>query len=89
MTAAICVLLVWNLVVFIFYGADKRKAQKGRWRISEGTLIVCAFLLGGIGALLGMSIFRHKTRRWKFRILVPLAVLANAAALYGIGILLY
>jgi len=31
----VCALLVWNLIVFILYGADKRKAKKGKQRISE------------------------------------------------------
>ena len=34
-------------------------------------------LFGGTGALLGMRVFRHKTRHWKFRILVPLLAVAQ------------
>ena len=77
---AIAALIVWNVIVLALYGADKRKARKGKWRTSEATLIVCAFLMGGVGALLAMSLFRHKTKHLKFRLLVPLAVVVNIGA---------
>lgn len=61
-----------NIVAFAAYGIDKRKAQKGRWRISESTLLLLAFFGGALGALLGMRVFHHKTKHWKFKILVPM-----------------
>jgi len=70
-------IMLWNVVVFALYAADKRRAEKNQWRISEATLIICAFLMGGIGAFLGMKILRHKTKHTKFKLLVPLAVLIN------------
>ena len=60
-----------NLLVFIVYGVDKYKAIHNKWRIPEATLLVAA-LFGVIGALLGMIFFRHKTRKLKFLIIVPL-----------------
>ena len=77
-------LVVWNFTVFILYAADKRKAKAGRWRISEKTLLLCTFLLGAPGAVLGMLAVRHKTRHWKFRILVPLALLLQIGLLVWI-----
>ncbi|MCL2225572.1 MAG: DUF1294 domain-containing protein [Defluviitaleaceae bacterium] len=74
---AAIVFLVWNGIVFFLYKADKAKAQSGQWRISEATLILCAFLMGGLGALLGMKLLRHKTKHLKFKVLVPLAVIVN------------
>lgn len=65
-------LLLVNLAAFAAYGIDKRRAQKDRWRIPESTLLLLAFFGGALGALLGMSVFRHKTKHWKFKILVPL-----------------
>lgn len=79
------VLGIWNLITFALMGIDKRKAQKGKYRISEKTLFLCAFLLGGIGVICGMYIFRHKTKHWSFRILVPISVIVNLAACYFIG----
>lgn len=66
--------LAINIVAFAAYGIDKWKAKHNKWRISEMTLIVLAFLGGALGALLGMKVFRHKTQHWKFKILVPLAL---------------
>lgn len=68
-------LLAVNMIAFAVYGADKHRAVRRRWRISEATLILISFLGGGIGALAGMLFFHHKTRKWKFRILVPLSIL--------------
>jgi uncharacterized membrane protein YsdA (DUF1294 family) len=70
---------LWNLLTFSLYGVDKYKAQKNQWRISESTLIACAFLMGGAGALFGMAIFRHKTKHLKFKLLIPLAIIINIA----------
>lgn len=75
---------VWNVFVFLLYGMDKWKAKHQKWRISESVLISTALCLGGIGALLGMMLFHHKTRKWKFRIFVPLSVIIEAAVVYGI-----
>ena len=63
--------LVINIITFVLYGVDKRRAIKDKWRIPEATLIGLAALGGGIGALLGMITWHHKTKKWKFRILVP------------------
>lgn len=68
-------LILVNLVAFCLYGADKRKAQKNKWRVPERTLLWLAFLGGAIGAWLGMRRFRHKTQHTRFRVLVPLACL--------------
>lgn len=60
-----------TIVTFILYGVDKGKAKKGRWRIPEKTLLLFAACFGGLGAFLGMKIFRHKTKHTSFKILVP------------------
>jgi len=74
-------LLTINVIAFAAYGIDKWKARHGKWRISEMTLILLAFIGGALGALLGMKVFRHKTQHWKFKILVPLALLLWIAGL--------
>ena len=60
-----------SAVTFVLFGIDKHKAVKHRWRIPEATLLLVS-VFGGVGGLLGMLFFHHKTRKWKFRILVPL-----------------
>ena len=72
-------LVIWNLLVFLLYGLDKYKSIHHKWRIKESILLLTAFLMGGLGALVGMFVFRHKTKHLKFKILVPLAVLFNIA----------
>ncbi|MCL2376335.1 MAG: DUF1294 domain-containing protein [Defluviitaleaceae bacterium] len=74
---ALGIFALWNIITFAMYGADKGKAKKGRWRVSETALIACAFLMGGVGSFLGMRLFRHKTQHLKFKLLVPLAIIVN------------
>ena len=68
-----------NLLTFLAYGLDKWKARKGKWRIPEATLILLAVFGGSVGALLGMSVFHHKTKHKKFTIGLPLILLAQVA----------
>lgn len=68
-------LFALNLVAFFTYGWDKRKAKRDQWRVPEHTLLALAFAGGGLGALLGMGVFHHKTRKAKFRLGVPVALL--------------
>ena len=65
-------LLIINLLGFIVMYIDKRKAKKDKWRISEKTLFTLTLLGGGIGTITGMYKFRHKTKKKKFTIGMPL-----------------
>lgn len=65
-------LLLMNVVAFLVYGLDKLKAMNHWRRIPEVLLLSLSFLGGGMGSLMAMSLFRHKTRHALFRILVPL-----------------
>lgn len=51
---------------------DKAKAMKKEWRIAEKTLFSVAILGGAIGGVLGMYLFRHKTRHNSFAFGFPL-----------------
>lgn len=61
------VIALWNGMVFLTYGLDKRKAIQNRWRIPEKVLLLESWLLGGFGALLGGHLFHHKVRKWYFQ----------------------
>lgn len=76
----IYVWLTWNIVTLLIMGVDKRKAVRHKRRISEAALLWSAFLMGGAGALAGSLLFRHKTQKTKFRILLPLACVCNLGA---------
>lgn len=69
-----------NVVAFAVYGADKRRAKKGKRRVPEKTLFLLAAVGGSAGALAGMRSFRHKTRHWYFVWGIP-AILAAQIAL--------
>ena len=75
-------LAVMSVIAFLLYGADKRKARNGRWRIRESTLLLTGFFGGAVGALLGMQLFRHKTRHWYFWLVNLLGLLVQAAVAY-------
>ena len=60
-----------NLAAFALYGIDKRRAKRGKWRVPEATLLLIAVIGGSVGALAGMYLFRHKTRKPKFSVGVP------------------
>ena len=72
-------LLVINLVAFVMYGIDKRRAIKDKWRVPEKTLLLVALFGGSVGAFAGMQVFHHKTKHWKFLIGVPACILLHIA----------
>lgn len=57
---------VLSVAALLLYGVDKLKAKAGAWRISEAALLGVGFFGGAVGALLGMKLWRHKTRHWYF-----------------------
>ena len=82
MNKMLCIyLVVMNAAAFVMMGADKRRARKGRWRIPEKALFAAALAGGSAGAILGMQIFRHKTRHWYFVWGMP-AILALQLVLF-------
>lgn len=87
-TVFITYLIVINLISFLLMGIDKRRAIQNRWRISEKTLFLSALLFGSVGALVGMHVFRHKTRHISFRIGLP-TILAAQICIVVFGVLLY
>ena len=75
-------LAVMSVIAFILYFADKKKAQNGKWRIKEATLLGIGFFGGAVGALATMKIFRHKTKHWYFTAINAAGLAAQAAVLY-------
>ena len=59
-------LIIINIITLLIYGLDKYLAIKNLRRISEFSLFFLSFIGGPLGALLGMLIFRHKTKKIKF-----------------------
>lgn len=72
-------LVVVNLVGFLLMFIDKKKAQNNRWRIKEATLFLTAAVGGSIGSILGMQMFRHKTKHMSFVIGMPAILILQIA----------
>ena len=70
-------LLTINALGFWIMLDDKQRARKKRWRIPEATLLTVAILGGSAGCFLGMRLCRHKTRKPKFSIGIPVILLAQ------------
>ena len=75
-------LLAASVLDFSLMGADKRRAKAHRRRVPEKVFFWVAVLGGSPGAILGMWIFRHKTRHWYFRAGFPLLFLFQALLLF-------
>ena len=83
-------LLIINLIGFASMGMDKRKAVRHTYRIPEKTLFLAALLGGSIGSILGMQLFRHKTKHWYFVIGMPAILILQILLiffLFHLGIL--
>ena len=76
-------LLVVNLIGFVLMFVDKKRAQNNQWRIKEATLFLSAAIGGSIGAMLGMKVFRHKTKHLSFLIGMPAIFIVQVALVIG------
>ena len=85
---ALAVIAVMNVVAFTLMGIDKRRARRGAWRISERALFMTTACFGGLGGVLGMKVFRHKTQHWYFRVFFPVLLVLQIAIL-AIGVHYY
>lgn len=79
-------LLLINIAAIAITCLDKRRAQKGKWRIKESTLLIIAALGGSFFMYLTMHIIRHKTQKKKFMLGIPLIFIIQ---LIGIIVLVY
>jgi uncharacterized membrane protein YsdA (DUF1294 family) len=66
-----------NLVSLLLFRTDKQLARKRKRRIAEKTLFLSAILGGGPGAVLGMHLFSHKTKKAAFQLGLPLIAIVN------------
>ncbi len=79
-TPLIIYLIAVNVLAFAVYGWDKARSKvQGARRVPEKTLFLLALLGGSVGAVLGMRVWRHKTRHWYFKYGLPAILLAQLA----------
>jgi len=78
-------LIAINIIGLVVMQLDKSASRKrNAQRIPERTLFLIAILGGSFGSSLGMFLFRHKTRKFIFKIGFPLILI-----LQTIGFLYY
>lgn len=70
---------VLTVLTFSLWGIDKYRATVNQWRVPERVLLTLTFIGGAFGALAGMTLLRHKTRKTHFWLLVLLACIIHAA----------
>jgi uncharacterized membrane protein YsdA (DUF1294 family) len=77
--------IIISIISFFTMYRDKQLAIKHKWRVPEATLFLLAAALGSIGILLGMKVFRHKTKHIKFILGIPFILVLQLVILYFIG----
>ncbi|MBP9995815.1 MAG: DUF1294 domain-containing protein [Lachnospiraceae bacterium] len=77
-------LLIVNIIGFALMGIDKKRAIKRAFRIPEATLFLIAIIGGTIGSILGMYVFRHKTRHVSFVYGMPAILFIQIAAIVAL-----
>ncbi len=79
-------LVFMSVVSFFLFGNDKKKAENGKDRTKEKTLLFSAVYGGAIGAFIGRIVFHHKTDKKYFSIVIALSLLFQLVVL---GALIY
>ena len=77
-------LIIINIIAFLAMYIDKRKAKYGKWRVQEQSLFILALIGGSIGAIIGMNIFRHKTKKLRFSIGFPIILILQIVLIISI-----
>ncbi|WP_430399701.1 DUF1294 domain-containing protein [Flavobacterium sp.] len=67
---------------FLCFGYDKQLARKNKWRIPERTLFFLVLVGGTIGGLGAMQVFRHKTNKTSFMLVVYGILILQLVLLY-------
>lgn len=63
---------------------DKLKAKFSKWRIRESALLILSVLGGSVAMLITMLLIRHKTRKPKFMLGIPIIIILQLALAAGI-----
>ena len=78
---ALAIITVMNTVAFALMGHDKKCTRQGKWRVPEKTLFLVTACFGGLGGVLGMKMFHHKTQHWYFKVFFPVLLIVQIALL--------
>ena len=86
---ALAIIAIMNIAAFVLMGHDKKMARQGKWRVSEMTLFLVTACFGGLGGVLGMKVFHHKTQHWYFKVFFPVLLIVQVALLAVGGYMLF
>jgi uncharacterized membrane protein YsdA (DUF1294 family) len=75
-------LIGWSIAAFLLYGIDKAQAKRGGWRVPENLLHLVVLIGGFIGGWLGMFVFRHKTQKPVFKVVLAIATVIGIVLFY-------
>lgn len=75
-------LLIMNVLGLYLMYADKKRAKQQVYRIKERTLWRVSFLGGVFGTLIGMNVFRHKTKHSSFKWGLPTLAIIEIVILF-------
>jgi uncharacterized membrane protein YsdA (DUF1294 family) len=75
-------LLLSNLLCFLLFFLDKRKAQRGQRRISEKTLHLATLVGAAPGAWAAIFLLHHKNRKAAFWSITLLLTVLQSVVLY-------
>lgn len=70
-----------NALACLLMLIDKIKAKKKLWRIPERVLLGVSAIGGSLGGLIGMQLFRHKTKHLQFAIGIPVMLVVHIVLL--------
>ena len=78
---ALAIIAIPNIASFALMGHDKCCARQGKWRVPEKTLFLVTACFGGLGGVLGMKVFHHKTQHWYFKVFFPVLLIIQIAVI--------
>lgn len=78
---ALAIIAIMNIAAFMLMGHDKKCARQGKWRVPEKRLFLVTACFGGLGGVLGMKVFRHKTQHWYFKVFFPVLLILQIVML--------
>ena len=73
-----------NLFALFITVLDKRRAVHHKWRVSEAMLLFVSAIGGGVSMYVTMHIIRHKTKKLKFMLGIPLIIVIELIAVFWV-----
>lgn len=75
-------LAVINIISIFVTILDKHNAKRKKQRVPELTLLLLAAMGGSVGMYITMHLIRHKTKKPKFMVGIPVIIVLQAALCY-------